>query len=346
MNKKAIFIDFGNHFKQQEHCLRLWSEYNPKILTCKKNKDQYNEVTQKHLVLLNEKHYEIKLYLYVIFFGLFYQKIVFVTGPEYDYSKGYKKSALDFLMCMIAFFYNDSLVVYIKNTEKFSSLFRLKYLISRCGMILCESEFQRSYASKLFPKLASKMYVSYVYYSDSSADRIPLQENNVLSVALIGQFDSNRRDYLQLISLLKKTQLINKIQFIQVGRYIDSDENHFLKQTLEGYGVKFLRNDFTNSQLDHYLSQVDCFLSLNKKSMYSGGKGTACFSEAIQHKKALIVPEFMGNFTEFSDLFRTYSSEKELISILESFSPIDNCFYDRFEAKRVRESILREGGVI
>ncbi|MBY8203915.1 hypothetical protein KW531_00500 [Vibrio fluvialis] len=318
MNKKALIIDHGYHFKQIYHCAHLWSKYDISTVVPNKLGADLNCHLIKRVYRAPVKGFSLFLSIYIFLLSFKYDKFIFLTGPEYGSGIIAKINRLFFLV--FCCFFKKNIIVYVKNTHSYQSSKLLQIASKYVRFLLFESDHQRDFFASELDCDIKKCKTAYVYYPDfcygldNEKNAINIAESNErLRVGIIGQFDTARRDYMPLISILNNKEL-SDIEFYQIGRVVDSSVD--LKKQIEDR-VVFIKDDYNSEEIDYLVSKMDVLLSMNStQANYDSGKGTAAFCEAIAAKRTLIVPRFLDVYKEFSSFVYYYNSQDELREIL------------------------------
>lgn len=344
MKDDAILIDFGLHYKQMLHASYFWDQYKLKTIITDKKKNDLEDGNFNEIIAVRNNFLMLKMIIFCFFNAFNSKKVIVLTGPEYG--NYYKYLIIRFLWFIFCLMFRQKIIIYVKNTSAYSKCKFLKktcVLVDRC---LFESELQRdSFLSKIKIN-KNKTGVVYVYYPDVFAKTTVENKSltSKITVGLIGQFDINRRDYSELLSLLDENLLAEDYEFIQIGRFIPSDQATKIKNKYYGR-LRFIKDDFSSKEIDEYISSCDVLLSMNKKaSEYAHGKGTAAFGEAIAARKPLIVPSFLNIYTEFKDVCKFYNDDKTLIDALKESAKLNlvNQAYRKYESKNVMLNLSNE----
>ncbi|TKF23446.1 hypothetical protein FCV43_03280 [Vibrio genomosp. F6] len=302
-----LIVDFGFHFKQMIHASHYWGESETVVLA-----GHENIATGKfrRIHRFSRKLSSLKILFLMLGFLVKGKDVVVLTAPEYG-SRYYDK-LIQFLFFLVTHTFGKKITLYIKNTHIYEKNSFLKHSIKNVKELHFESYTQMDYfRSKLNCK--SKCIVSYVYYPDLLDIR---NESNIRIVTkkrivgLVGQFDSERRNYDCLFSL--SDEFFNKFEIVQIGRirFNHSDTMNVYTKLYNKGIVTFIKDDYTTSEIDYLISKSDILLSLNSSDFnYDKGKGTAVFSEAISQKKKLVTPSFLPQNEEFLGFCTPYDND-------------------------------------
>ncbi|MDO6764805.1 hypothetical protein [Agarivorans sp. 1_MG-2023] len=347
VRRSVYLFDFGNHYKQIIHSKELYKTFGEVKVICTKNqKNNYKEFLEADC--LDVISFSTLFFLFVK--AVSSSRFVLLTGPFYT------KSLVRFLSSVSIFFvllarrclFKWS-VVYVKDINSYTNGSVLDRLsLSLANNIFFESEALSKIACSLGVGTKEKNKASYVYFDqvDSShkqanykVDMSPIMDakkNGCLIVGVIGQFDTQKRDYQLLLQ--SKSE---KIFFVQVGRYVTSESNAKAVNELKGF-LNFLQNDFSNRDLDYVLSHCDVLLSLNSDSAgYDSCKGTAAFGEAISVRKPLVIPSFCDKDMEFKSFCFYYTDSQSFSNaIAKSKLFRGTVAFDYFNVERVRQRLL------
>ena len=360
--KKALLIDFGNHYKQIKHCLHLWNFMDVDCICEQGELANYKEVVSCQILtppsfVTNKTFSSIYLILMIIFKSNRYDRLIVLTGMEYISStKGILKNLLWLIACQC---FKNRFFLYIKNSDVYLPTPRIgvtenlrrmlmKASANKAKALCFESEQQKKYFISRSNIRNKKNIVLYTYYSDIERSNIGNASEN--EIGMIGQFDTSRRNYkvlLESISFLKE----NKISIWQIGRFIKTPLSLNIYKKIKDV-VHIEMKEFTDTELSKSLDKCCFLISLNSSARdYGLGKGTAAFGEAISKRKVVVIPSFVDIDKEFSD-FTVYFEEnntKSFIQALEKakqISKINNFekVFLKFTSEKIREKLIREIG--
>jgi hypothetical protein len=314
---KVLLMDFDNHHKQMVHAIRAWGFFSVFVMTKHSNIENRSYAEETKFVGLRDRFYPLMKLLTLFWVSLKYNKIVVLTAPELGC--GFFKSIYRFVWLVYLFMFGYKVSLYVKNSHAYIDNISLKLSIKFVEYVFFESESQKNFFNLHVKNIRSKSKLSYVYYSDvvgeKKSSKELLSNDGRIKVGLIGQFDTKRRDYSVLLGMSDKYKGLG-VEFIQVGRFVSSNENKCMRIAL-GDSVKFLKEDYTVSELDALLAECDILLSLNStETGYDKGKGTAAYGEAISVRKPVVLPEFLNFNEEFRHFSYYYADAESLLQAI------------------------------
>lgn len=344
MNKNALLVDFGNHYKQIRHAAYAWRHYRVDLICGKSAKNNLDLVSDNETILIEDVRHALRFWVGCFFYMICntfkYSKLIVLTAPEYTTGKTGVFIRLMWLCVCIG--YTNRVCIYVKNSNAYGKSILLRLTLKFAAKVFFESKVQMDYFEKNILVGNNNFAVSYVYYSDipngekqhannEKLDQMRTDGNIV--VGLIGAFDTSRRNYESLISAHDKG-LLKGLSFVQIGRFVGDTQT---KQRLLPF-TTFLRDEFSVEELDELLGNCDVLLSMNTDSLgYQSHKGTAAFSEAASLSKPLVVPKFMEVHSEYRDFCFYYNDAKSLVmAIKASTNELDPNIFKRFSSTLIQ----------
>lgn len=340
MSNIAILFDFGNHYKQIKHANFLYStKYKVKVCCFSSQKEKYLGVLDKDDVLVINSFRSICLFV----FYLFYAKLLCIlTGPHYfsRLKKVFCFNAILFVF-VIRFLIGKLNYYYIKDIRNYlPSSFLTKMILFFSDKVMFESNTLKRVAVENHVVNAKYAFTSFVYYSDVEqvrADELvdSIFDKNRHNVAVIGQFNLDKRNY----GWLDTPTIHSFYLFIQVGKCLESQVKRVCCNKLV-----FVKDDFTDDELNWFLSKSNFMLSLNSENFgYEKYKGTAAFGEAISLKKALVIPSFCDPDREFSDFCFYFDDEASFLTALinaSKFEIMSDNIFSKYSISSISDRIL------
>ncbi|MEY8213585.1 MAG: hypothetical protein RPR97_03770 [Colwellia sp.] len=338
---KVLLMDFDNHHKQMIHAIRAWSFFSIDVISSCSNIKNNSYPKGTNFIGLNDKFYPVMKLLILFWITFKYNKVVVLTAPELG--GGFFKSIYRFVWLMYLFLFGHKVSLYVKNSHAYLDHASLKLSIRFVEYVFFESESQKNFFNFHVLDAGSKSKISYVYYADvveggEESQKSP-NGNGKIRVGLIGQFDTKRRDYSILLDTVDECDRAG-VEFIQIGRFVNTAENREVRKVLGG-SVKFLKEDYTVSELDDMLMTCDLLLSLNNTNTgYDKGKGTAAYGEAISVRKSVILPRFLDFNEEFSGFSYYYADSESLLQAILMANK--ECEHDRGRFSNFESSIIKD----
>ncbi|UYI47310.1 hypothetical protein OFO16_01025 [Vibrio natriegens] len=332
-----LIIDFGFHFKQMIHASYYWGRSDTVLLS---NDEELNKGNFDRIHRFKTKFSALKILMLMFFYLIKGERVVVLTAPEYGERRYDELVRLIFaFICMI---FGKKIDLYIKNTHVYIGNNYLYKCIEYVDTIHFESKTQLDYFFSKVEINKNKCRVTYVYYPnihtvDESVSAALVLKKDKINIGLVGQFDSERREYEKLYSL--GADFYDKYRLVQIGRI---RKDHFKTQcdykNFKCNGmIMFIKDDYCTRELDFLLSQCDMLISFNSPNFnYDKGKGTAVFSEAISHKKKLLVPNFLPQASEFSNFCDTFDKNLEQSINQLNIRTVSSSVWNQYSVESVR----------
>ncbi|MCR9684643.1 hypothetical protein NB600_02240 [Vibrio antiquarius] len=332
-----LILDFGFHFKQMIHASYYWGRCDTVLLS---NDEDLNKGDFNRIYRFKTKFSALKILMLMFFYLIKGDRVVVLTAPEYGERK--YDELVRFIFLFICMLFGKKIDLYIKNTHVYIGNKYLYGCMKYVKTIHFESKTQLDYFLSQVGISKDKCRVTYVYYPDvyavdDSASSDLILKKDKINVGLLGQFDSERREYKKLYSL--GSDFYDRYRLIQIGRV---RKDHFKTQcdykNFKCNGmIMFIKDEYCTRELDFLLSQCDMLISFNSPNFnYDKGKGTAVFSEAISHKKKLLVPKFLPQANEFSSFCDTFDNNLEQSINKLNIKSVSSCVWKQYSVERVR----------
>ena len=357
-NNRLLIVEFTAHFRNALDNFYLFN----KLFKCYFLIDSSNK---KKIKLNNDRKIIFKfpkflIYFYILLNGFKYKYIYISTPHEYpDYPRDIKQNLFfiyEFILnYLIIKIYKNKIILQLRGLHRYFpeinikikkpsiySYFRSFYL-DECKYIVCESFFLKKTLIKKLGFLKSKnkkIYVNYYAYSKKK-EEVNFKYKKNLNIGILGAVDPVRKNYNQLISLIKN-KYFNKraITLTFLGSVKTKNAKEKVKQ-ISKYCKKIIHKEYlTDEELYNYGSNCDFLLSLNSKNNFYGKyRMSGCFGDAIILKKPLFCPDFEDPYREFSGFTFYFNSDKEILKKIKIHS--NNRQLIKFDTLNLRANLLK-----
>lgn len=248
-------------------------------------------------------------------FGLLKKFDILILNTAHSYSAVRNLSLLlQFAKTKCIGILHDTKKLHSSTTQRIISINVKKYFVLNDSLLPIEKNIGTVELQSFYP----------IFFP--AYEKIPMYKQGQIWIGIPGRIDYKRRDYEFLINALQKTQVLDRVRFIILGK-VDrgNKDGQRLYESLEKSGklthFKVFHSFIKNCDFHSYLDACDYIMPLLPPSEeYLTSKISGAFNLAFAHKKTMICHTFLKAIPDLksNSLFYDAESFEQLMSDIEA----------------------------